>query len=199
MPNWCNNNIVITHSDRDKIKALYDKIEQWTSKNYEENDFGNNWLGNVVLGSGINTDNLRYRGLITSLGFTDLKNDGGQIEMFTDTAWCPLIEMWQRVVDKHLPGADITFISEEPGVGIYETNDPVYDNCYVIDIYGDIPDNFEDGWESMWEANEETVIDFCQKALKTDETDINKLLKASKELEWFAINKWEHCEVEDCE
>ena len=119
--------------------------------------------------------------------------------MFTDTAWCPMIEMWQRVVDKHLPGADIIFSAEEPGCGVYVTNDYDYDGKYVIDIYGDVPADFEEGWESMWEANEETVIDFCQKALKTDETDINKLLKASKELEWFAINKWEHCEVEDCE
>lgn len=198
MPNWCNNNIVITHNDKDKIKALFDKIQQWTSKNYEDNDFGTTWLGNVVYGSEIDSDNLEYRGLITSLDFVDLKDKGGEINMFADTAWCPMIKMWQRVVDKYCSGADITFSAEEPGCGVYVTNDYDYDGMYVIDIYGDIPDGFENGWESMWEASEETVIDFCQKALKTDETDIEKLLESVSELDWVSINKWEHCEIKDC-
>lgn len=199
MPNWCNNNIVITHNDKDKIKALFEKILQWTSKNYEDNGFGENWLGNVVLGSEIDSDNLDYRGLITCLDFIDLKDGGGEINIFADTAWCPMVKMWQRVVDKHCPGADIRFSAEESGNGVYVTNDYDYANKYVIDIWGDIPDDFEDGWESMWEANEATVIDFCQKALKTDETDIEKLLEAVRELDWVAIDKWECCEIEDCE
>lgn len=199
MPNWCNNNIIITHKDKDKVKDLFDKIRQWTSKNYKENDFGNIWLGNVVHGSGIDTDGLSYRGSVGSVEFVDLKDRGGEINMFCDTAWSPMVQMWQRVVDKHLPGADITFSAEEPGCGIYVTNDYYLDGKCAIDIWGDIPSDMEDGWESIWEADEATVVDFCQKALHTDETNIKKLLESAEDLDWASINRWEHCEIEDCE
>jgi hypothetical protein len=192
MPNWCSTNIIITHEDKNKTKELFDKIQEWTSRNYEDNGFGENWLGNIVIGSEINKDNLSYRGVITSC---ELVN--GQINIWEDTAWCPMLRMWQRVTDKHLPGADITFSAEEPGCGIYETNDYDYDGKYIIDIWKDQPDDMS--WESQWEASEELVIEFCQEALKTKETDITKLLERAKELDWVAINRWEHCEIEDCE
>lgn len=192
MPNWCNTDITIKHEDKALVKALYDKIEDWTSRDYKENDFGNGWLGNVVLGSGIDADDLRYRGMITSCELAD-----DSIILWTETAWGPMVKMWQRIVDRYLPGAEITFSAEEPGNGIYETNDSCYDGLYVIDIWGDQPDGML--WDSQWEASEETVKKFCQEALKTEETDIEKLLEMAAELDWVAINRWELCKIEDCE
>jgi hypothetical protein len=40
MPNWCATKISIRHGDKEKLKALHDKINEWTSENFIDNDFG---------------------------------------------------------------------------------------------------------------------------------------------------------------
>ena len=204
MPNWCYTNIDITHTDKNKLKEFYDRIEAWTSKDYSENGFGTNWLGNVIGNSGVaeynnekggfitsDGKNLSCRGSVLFLGY----NEDGIIRMSQEDAWSPNLKLWKMVLDKYLPDATLIYTAEEPGCGIYETNNQDYEDKYIIDIYGDLPDDMN--WESMYEASEETVIQFCQDALKTDETDITKLLEMVSDLDWVGINKWEHFDVED--
>ena len=203
MPNWCSTEIKIRHDDKKKLEELYDKIVEWTSKDYSENGFGNNWLGNVVGHSGIAkwddnkngmlTKNEQYiscRGQITSLDMDE------EITIWQEDAWGPNVLLWVKVLAKYLPDASLEYTATEPGCGVYTTNDPNLEGCYMVDIF-DNPEGFE-GLESIYEADEDDVIDICQEILKTKKNDINELIKETNNLDWVHIAPWEQCDPVEC-
>lgn len=190
MPNWCFSNIKIYYSDQKKLEDFAKLIEMWTSCDAMKNGFGTNWLGNIVLNSGVgtvdekkNTD-LRCRGTLNNL---DVCN--GYIDIQTETAWSPMLLMWKKVVDKYLPDAGIFYTAEEDRMGFFLTNDPDYVGRYVIDAYD------MDDVESNWEADKSTVIKTLQKILVSDEKDIDLLLEEFEESgfsDCMSIHKWEY-------
>ena len=201
MPNWCYTSIVINHNDNAKLEDLADKIAEWSHKQFcDTGEFGfrDGWLGNIVGNSGVGDptkdDCPRCRGTLTSIYF-----ENGQINMSTETAWAPMMQMWQMIVDKYLPDADIWYTAEEPGNCIYESNDPDVIGKYYVDIW-EPPEEFEDE-ESIYEAEEDDVIDFLQRVLKTEEKNIDVLLNMADEIEdrWFSINMWTNCDISECE
>ena len=64
MPNWCNTSMTI-EGPKAEIESIHRKIMEWTSRNYVKNDFGKNWLGNIVVGAGFSYKLLACRGLIS--------------------------------------------------------------------------------------------------------------------------------------
>lgn len=204
MPNWCYTNINICHNDKDKLKDFFDKVEEWRQKPYKKNDFDTyslGWLGNIVGNSGLAEwkDNdfvpsIRCRG---SLQTFELKENSINID--TETAWGPMLKMWQLLCEKYLPGADIYYTAEECGNGLYQTNDPDVIGKYHIDVYDTPPDGFED-IDSEYEASLEYTVDVLQRILKTDESDIDKLidkLEMSDDQEWISVHKWETVEINE--
>jgi len=201
MPNWCATEINIYSSDRQKLEVLNKLIEEWTSKDFVENGFGHNWLGNVVGFSGIAgwdkekddfNKNIRCRGCLSGIYLY-----GDHLQVYTETAWAPMMQMWELICDKYLPDHEIMFTAEECGCGIYETNDPDVEGTYYLDIW-DPPEEVKDE-ESVYEADEDYIIDFCQRFLGTEIDDLDKLLQMVKDSAiGFAIHKWEHCDIADC-
>ena len=211
MPNWCSTNITIRYEDSKKLKSFYDKIETWAKKKYHDNGFDypdceTYWLGNIVGNSGLSKwdekkddfePNIRCRGSINELSF-----DENYIHIRTETAWCPMMQMWDMLREKYLPDAEIWFDAEECGCGLYVTNDPTIAGTYYIDVW-EPPEELEDIY-SLYEVGEEEVVKFLQKVLKTDESDFEKLQKMSEEKfdkddRWFSINQWQKCEISECE
>ena len=45
MPNWCYTSIQIYHNDKDKLKAFFDKVEEWRKKPFKANDYDKYSLG----------------------------------------------------------------------------------------------------------------------------------------------------------
>lgn len=194
MPNWCSTNIQIYHYDEDRLEQLYNDIVKWKNISMSNNGFDspNNkcWLGNVVLNSGIDTEGLSYRGSID-----DIEYDGNQIRISTETAWSPMVQMWKRIVQRYLPAAEITFSAEEPGNGIYCTNDEKCKDRYIIDCWG------RNDVESEWEATEGMVVNILQHCLKTDITDVNELLEMFEDddnlTDDMAIHKWDIVSIDE--
>lgn len=209
MPNWCYTNITIYHNDKEKLKAFYKKVDEWRQKPFKKNDFDLytlGWLGNIVGNSGLAEWKMRENG---REDFVPNINCRGSIQTFelqdnhicinTETAWGPMLEMWRLLCEKYLPDAEIYFTAEESGNGLYETNDPDVIGTYYIDIW-DPPEEFEEE-TSEYEADEDYVISFLQRVLKSEETDIDVLLEMADDIEdqWFSINQWKECEIENCE
>ena len=195
MPNWCMTRITINHEDESKLKELESRITEWTSHNYKESDFGLAWLGNIVGNSEIGTidekaeTDLRCRGWLNWMEYND-----NQLLIDTETAWVPMLKMWSKLLEKYLPDAELIYSAEECGCELYSTNDPCMKDCYIVDNYDDI-----DGVESDWEATQEYVVDILQNLLKTEENDIEKLLKMFYESEFYdgmSIHKWEFAEID---
>ena len=206
MPNWCYTNINIYHNDKNKLKDFFDKVEEWRKKPYKTNDFDTyslGWLGNIVGNSGLAewkakengredfVPSISCRGSLQTFELHD-----NSINIDTETAWGPMLEMWRLLCDKYLPGAEIYYTAEESGNGLYQTNDPDVAGTYYIDIW-EPPEEFEDE-ESMYEAEESDAIEFLQRILHTQETDINKLIDMADSIDdpWFSINKWDLVDID---
>ena len=209
MPNWCYTNITICHNDKDKLKAFFDKVEEWRQKPYLKNDFDTyslGWLGNIVGNSGLAewkvkdngredfVPNISCRGSLQT--FELIENS---INIDTETAWGPMLEMWKLLCEKYLPGADIYYTAEESGNGLFQTNDPDVVGKYYIDVYDTPPDGLED-IDSEYEASLEYTVDVLQRILKTDESDIDILIdefEMSDDQEWISVHKWETIEMNE--
>ena len=206
MPNWCYTNITICHNDKNKLKDFFDKVEEWIKKPYKTNDFDTyslGWLGNIVGNSGLAEWKVKENGredFVPSIScrgsLQTFELHENSINIDTETAWGPMLEMWRLLCDKYLPGADIYYTAEESGNGLYQTNDPDVADTYYIDIW-EPPEEFEDE-ESMYEAEESDAIEFLQRVLHTEETDINKLIDMADSIDdpWFSIHKWELMDID---
>lgn len=209
MPNWCYTNITICHNDKNKLKDFFDKVEEWRKKPYKTNDFDTyslGWLGNIVGNSGLAEWKVKENGREDfvpsiscrgSLQTFELHDDSINID--TETAWGPMLEMWRLLCDKYLPGAEIYYTAEESGNGLYQTNDPDTIGKYYIDIVDTQPDEFEDV-EEEYEASLEETVKLLQRIHKTKETDIDKLIKKhemSDESEWLSIHEWQTVETDE--
>lgn len=164
MPNWCTTTYAFT-GEPDALKRFRIDLQNYTSKNYHENGFGETWLGNVISGFGLyptegNDATFSYRGNIAEM---DWCNE--VLYVTTDTAWSPTTEMWDVILDTHFQDKygdrliDYVFISEEPGMGLYintDTDGTIFPERFLLEV-GDIPEHRN--WESYYLESEQEVID----------------------------------------
>lgn len=192
MPNWCMTRISIESNNEEGLENLYKLIEEWTSKNYMENSFGTNWLGNIVLGAGIGTvdagkdTDVRCRGALCDLDIVS----SNQLYIQTETAWVPMLAMWTKVIYKYLPGASLIYESDEEAD--FATNDPELIGKFIIDSW-DIDDV-----ESDWEASKDKVVEILQGLLDTAETDIDNLIRIfynSDISDKMSVHRWTYVDV----
>lgn len=196
MPNWCSSNVRITFKERKDAERFERLFGEWT-KDAMKNGFGEGWLGNIALNSGVGFwkdvdcvdaegNRLFVRGSAWINGTDDRSVDVGE-----DSAWSPAFRVWKLVLDKHFAGAveDMTYWAEEPGCGLYATNDPDLAGRYEIDVFDDPPEHFPDA-ESTHEAGVDEFADFVRKACETDETDLDKLKELADGADWFSANEW---------
>lgn len=192
MPNWCFTQMIF-HGEKEEITDLHNKITEWTSKNYEENGFGVNWLGNVLHGAGLgdridssSSKFLRCRGNITFFGEVETFKDSTEatFNLDTETAWGPMCLMWKEVIDAMgYKTVGFSYLAEEPGCEVYEVYDPYSDflDKYHIDIYVDTAD--EENTELMRIHDRRDYVDdndlkeALQRFLNTEEEDLKTLIE----------------------
>lgn len=192
----CNTSITINYDDESKLNELERIIEDsiFKEKN-NENDFGPNWLGNIVINLNLGTVNknletdLRCRGVITYIERLESK-----LIIDTETLWTPMMKMWVKFIDKYLPDAELLFNIVEPSTSLYETNDPYYKDKYAIDAFGQYVKY------NTHEADEDQAVKFLQKILNSNKTNIDELLKDIYESDInVGIHKWKFVDLKDCE
>ena len=138
MPNWCTSIVTIKTSSEKSADILEEKFGKAMSSNPAKADFGNRWLGNLLLQIGMPKDDvihrtsLRCRGQILYM----LREDEKMISLATETAWEPMIECIRKFVDTYVDDADIFYVAEESNMGIFWTNDP--------DVVGNVWVDYED-------------------------------------------------------
>lgn len=188
MPNWCTTEYAF-YGETAVVQDFAKKIREYTDKEFYKSDFGALWLGNVVIGFGINTPedfkkttNVECRGEITSV--PDWEEDLDEIHFFTWTAWHPMNEMWDRIIFKHYTDEDgypqlfYSYLSEEPGNEYYEKSDSVgiFQEKYIISENGcdDYLYSNAELFERVKEIIKKDISSFeeCKKCLENIE-DVN--------------------------
>lgn len=212
MPNWCATDIQLFFPDEEKAEKACDKIESWM-KSAKKSDFGDAWLGNILINAGLVTlsdaesGNFPFscRGSITYL-----ENTNDEVHISTETAWVPMVKMWEAIASKHFP--DMCYIQYrgfEPGMNILWTNEPDLPGKYYLDNWGVF----------LPETNEElsavAVHKMLVEALKTlqpkgefkfdlDKISLNGLLRLCEEENLFTnkdftIEEWKYVPIEELE
>lgn len=150
MPNWCSTTYRF-HGTEEELNTLNNKIREWTSRSVMKTDFGDAWLGNILIGAGLkdridNADSslkIRCRGTLVDINEPSHINGNWFFDLWTETAWAPMAKMWCVVIKTlGLKTVDFSFIAEESGCDVYLIYDPnnhkdFTDNEVYIDAYGD--------------------------------------------------------------
>lgn len=182
MPNWCSTSYTID-GDKKQLKKLYNVLlaaEDPAFKVFSDFDY---WLGNIPILLGENPlddkTNWDCRGWIECMD----KDDDDIIYLSTESAWSPSVSMFNKIIDDYFPGLDFTYIAEEPGCGLYMTNDPDYDKMYHCDV------GIKDGDTFFDDCTYDGIKNFIEKKLGKNFEGFDDLLKYLSELD---------LESEDC-
>lgn len=151
MPNWCNTSYVVT-GDENEVCDLYEKMRSLEEREESlvENGFGKTWLGNLVTLLGGDWNTIYCRGDWSDLVKDD---DNGALRFDTVTAWCDADETIAFLQEKY-PNLEFYFISEEPGMGYYATNDTAGE--YFPQRYSVL--TYDSGEEYQYDEGEEEAF-----------------------------------------
>lgn len=120
MPNWACTQYHAT-GDKEQLQKLHtimSELESMKSPGLHENGFGPSWLGNLVIKLGGDWNKVYCRGSWDNL----LLHDDGDVSFITESAWGEPNEV-RHFIEEKFPGIRLYYQCEEPGMGIYVTND----------------------------------------------------------------------------
>ena len=169
MPNWCLTEYKCV-GDPKEVGELH-KILKYIDRRKTtivRNGFGKWWLGNLVTKLGGKWEDYCCRGEII-----DYSLDGDILIISQSTAWSEQ-EGVRRIIQEKFPSIKVYYREEEPGCGVYYTNDTTGDyfpETYFLDSYDE-----QLYFETIEEAAEcvsgivgctvEATIDAIQEALE---------------------------------
>ena len=169
MPNWCLTEYKCVGNPKE-VRALH-KVLKYIDRRKTtivRNGFGKWWLGNLVTKLGGKWEDYRCRGEII-----DYSLDGDILIISQSTAWSEQ-EGVRRIIQEKFPSIKVYYSEEEPGCGVYYTNDTTGDyfpETYFLDSYDE-----QLYFETIEEAAEcvsgivgctvEATIDAIQEALE---------------------------------
>lgn len=171
MPNWSTTDYFVIGSPKE-IMDLNKKMEKLENrkKSLVKNGFGNTWLGNLVQYLGGDWEKVYCRG---EWMCRDYDKERNALTFTTETAWQEMNE-WRRFIESCYKTIKILYVTEEPGCGIYQTNDKegiFFKSKYILD-YGEDVEYFEtlnqaiDFIEKLTEISiEEKTVNGIQKEL----------------------------------
>ena len=196
MPNWCLTIFKFHGSEKD-LEIFDQKITEWTSKNFAQNDFGYEWLGNILYGAGLQDriDNpdpekcLACRGNIigSSCGCVD-----GTMDVWVESAWVPMAKMWAEVIKVLGLDIDFSFSAEEPGCELYWNYDPGYGDFddFEVHICIDLDDK---GFEEY--TTEEDAVEMLNDIYHLNATDLDSAIAKCQKLiksddDYISVNRF---------
>ena len=138
MPNWCWSQVHIS-TDEEKLNKIYEEMKKALSSNPLAASFGNKWLGNLLVYTGMDKDevlygNIRCRGSIADYGI----DDNGELMMNLDTAWNPQFGAIKKFIEYVLgedAEYDFQYTAEESGCELYCSNEDEVVDTYYIDAW----------------------------------------------------------------
>ena len=160
MPNWCYTRITICHSDKSVVDTYESEMNKALSVNPLKADFGNAWMGNLLLHIGMPSKEV-LEGPIHCRGSVEYINreDDNTLYLETETAWSPYLQCILMFLDHYATGYAITYMANEPNMGIYCTNDWNSVGNIIIDCCQeeDFPDALVNIYEEYNDASREEV------------------------------------------
>ncbi|MCR5669672.1 MAG: hypothetical protein K6G10_01585 [Butyrivibrio sp.] len=137
MPNWCYTEIDFRGEDAGKFAKYLEDAQikglQIAKEANMEIGFDETWLGYYLLGAGVpvkdvedgtgDVSGFRYRGEV--IEFPESCEGDDSFSIRTETAWRPMLEMFDYLIDKSgFSGVSLHYYAEEPNTALYKASDP---------------------------------------------------------------------------
>ena len=138
MPNWSTTEYYVVGAKKE-VLDLNEKMEKLENRKESlvKNGFGNTWLGNLVESLGGDWEKVYCRGQWMCRVYNKENNS---LTFTTETAWCEMDE-WREFIESCYKTIKMLYVTEEPGCGIYQTNDlegVFFKDKYVLDYTEDV-------------------------------------------------------------
>lgn len=190
MPNWCSTAYAI-EGDALEIKKLYELMKNLQERKEPsvENGFGTSWLGCLVDALGKDWNKVGCRG-----DWANLEMDGNTLTFTTETAWGPCNETLDLVCGK-FPSLRYYYQTEEPGMGIYATNDSegkYFPDKFRVEVY-----TVENEYYSEYFTNREAMFEWLEEIFGqpvTSEADVERIME-----QWMEKNEQAYCSMAEYE
>lgn len=120
MPNWSYSQYHAV-GDKEQLKQLHStmsELEGLKDPGLHKNGFGKTWLGNLVIKLGSDWNKVYCRGYWDNL----LLHEDGTVSFSVESAWDEPNEV-RELIEEKFPDIKFYYQCEEPGMGIYKTND----------------------------------------------------------------------------
>ncbi len=132
MPNWCYTSYTFVGEEKE-LKELHNIMKGLEERKEPlvENGFGKSWLGCLVEALGKNWKDVWCRG-----NWNSLELSADTLKFTTETAWSAADEVMALICEKY-PSLGYYYYTEEPGMGIYQTNDDYgeyYPDRFQVDL-----------------------------------------------------------------
>lgn len=164
MPNWNVSIYKITGEKKD-LKDLVKRLKRLEKRKTPrvKNGFGKLWLGCILDEFKKDWHEIPCRGSIIDYDYCDFTN---VLSMELETAWAECSD-FRHTLESIYPGMKIYHYSEEPGMGIYESND--IDHLFFEDSYS--VETNDDGWASF--PTKQEALDYISEILEEEVTEKN--------------------------
>nr|DAT67194.1 MAG TPA: Ferredoxin-like domain in Api92-like protein [Caudoviricetes sp.] len=184
MPNWCSTDYYVLGS-RKEIMDLSKRMERLENrkKSLINNGFGNTWLGNLVNNLGGDWENVYCRGEWMCREWNKEKNT---LTFTTETAWQEMKE-WRRFIESCYKTIKILYVTEEPGMGIYKTNDldEIFFKAKFVLDYGEDVEYFETLDQAIVFIEELTGITIEEKTVNGIQGKLDEYVEENDEEDLF--------------
>lgn len=185
MPNWCDTSYVIEGPKED-----LEKIQNAIKNHKVRKNSADSWEGNILdeLGIKFNESNAHMRGFIDWEGDLTVGDDYVTLNFYAQEAWNKTD--FSRYLEDAFPEITIYWKAEEPGCGIYETNDDegkYFPERYMIDY------SIGANSDTEYFTTEKEVIKYLRKISKGKIRSINgasKFTKNNNGDEYIYINEF---------
>lgn len=167
MANICSNIYHFIFSDEEKAKKFLDLVE---TPEYEGSVYKMGIKANIRGAADRYIKETVRNAHIVSASVPN------EIEITTESAWAPYAITWEDIAKTFDEDVDVYYEAEEPGNGIYASNDLDYVGHFIIDVCDD--SDFPEGVELEWgpHSREETISSL-QELLETNDDSLPVLLR----------------------
>lgn len=190
MANICSNDYHFIFSDAEKAKKFLDFVESF---DHDGSVYEMGIKANIE-----DAENRDVREWVQS-AYVVSPTAPNEIGVVTDSKWTPYPNAWEDIAKTFDENVIVHYETEEPGCGIYASNDPDYVGHFIIDVCddSDFPEGVSLGWGPHSRAE---TISALQKLLETDDDDISALLHKlvnSKYSEAVYVHEIEYTPISD--
>ena len=190
MANICSNDYHFIFSDAEKAKKFLDFVESF---DHDGSVYEMGIKANIE-----DAENRDVREWVQS-AYVVSPTAPNEIGVMTDSKWTPYPNAWEDIAKTFDENVIVYYEAEEPGCGIYASNDPDYVGHFIIDVCDDI--DFPEGVSlELGPHSRAETISALQKLLEADDDDLSALLRKlgnSKYSEAVYVHEIEYTPISD--